>query len=655
MHLSPNKSRQRQQWQQQQKHAPPTASKGHVLFIIGATMSSVGKGIVASSMGLLARNTLSDMKSVSIIKVDPYLNCDAGLMSPYEHGEVFVLDDGAEVDLDLGNYERFLDISLSRKNSITTGLVYNAVIQRERTGGYHGKTVQVIPHITDEIEYRIREVSDANDLTIVEIGGTLGDIELLPFVHAAVAMRKRYMQHSDVKNRHDNDGCARVLFGLVSYVPCVTVGSSSCSEQKTKPTQHAVAQLRSYNIDPDFIFCRADTPLCDETKDKIASATCIAPDVNSRGVFSVHNVPRVTQVPCVLKNQGAHYRLAKLLGCESGGPLLTTLRRPQVANDDGDDVDNSISSSSRFSSDSSSSSSVAHSVAKGHELVVFILGKYLADSRSSDTYLSVCCALEHACAAVKVNRLKKVFVNSKEQFLERIHEIDTTKQRCGLLIPGGFGVRGVEDKIEAVLVAREYRIPILGICLGLQVIAIAAARYVHPEANSTEFNANTPYPIVWKAPGYGGKLRCGGSEVRLVDHLLIENYSRRGEPPVKVVRERHRHRYILNDVVFKTTNEQSSFYQNNDEEEACLSWNPKTYNSLLEEVSTITGLCIAAVSTHCIEAVNWPLPDMPNYYCYGFQYHPEFTSRSPSKPSGAFRGFIESVKRTVPVIYHYKP
>lgn len=615
-------------------------------------MSSVGKGIVASSMSLLARKTLSDVKSVSIIKVDPYLNCDAGLMSPYEHGEVFVLDDGAEVDLDLGNYERFLDISLTRKNSITTGIVYNAVIQRERAGGYQGKTVQVIPHITDEIERRIREVSDANNLTIVEIGGTIGDIELLPFVHAAAAMRKRYAQWSreddvaingpnraeggsgdDSDDSDDSGSAAKVLFGLVSYVPCLSVGSSSCSEQKTKPTQHAVAQLRSYNIDPDFIFCRAEKPLCEDTKDKIATATCIAASAGSRGVFSVHNVPSVIHVPSVLYHQAAQCRLAELLGCAAPPPPPPP-------------------STTFFTEDSS----ILKSQDAEPELVVFILGKYLAESRSSDTYLSVCCALEHACAALKVKRWEKVFVNSSQQFEERIRAIVPSQQkrqrqhqqRFGLVIPGGFGVRGVEDKIAAVLSAREYHIPILGICLGLQVITIAAARSVHPQANSTEFDLETLYPIVWKAPGYKGRLRTGGSDVKLVDHLLVENYSRMGALPVKVVRERHRHRYVINNLMFRVY--ESNDDDNDDAVDDADDGNEKKYNSLLKEVSSKTGLRIAAVSDHCVEAVAWPLPDAPKYYCYGFQYHPEFTSRSPSKPSGAFRSFIKAVIATVPFL-----
>jgi CTP synthase len=462
------------------------------VFVTGGVVSSIGKGIVAASLGRLLK---SRNYSVSILKLDPYINVDPGTMSPFQHGEVFVTDDGAETDLDLGHYERFTDTPMSRLNSVTTGLIYQSVINKERRGDYKGGTVQVIPHITNEIKERIKRVAqDTNpELVITEIGGTVGDIESLPFLEAIRQFRK------DV-------GKNNVIYMHVTLVPWIP----SAREMKTKPTQHSVKELRSIGIQPDILVCRCDRPLNPGMKEKI-SEFC---DVPVESVITSQDASSIYEVPLRLEQEGLAHQTLQLLKLEQREPELTQWR-------------NLVDKMHNLS----------------HKVEVAIVGKYI---QLSDAYLSVVESLEHAAIALDTN-LKLRWISAED--LESQGAEYYLKDVQGLVVPGGFGIRGVDGKIIAIEYARNHQIPFLGLCLGMQCSVVEWARNVAKleNANSAEFDLETPNPVIHLLPeqrdivDLGGTMRLGLYPCRLVpDTLAYSLYQK------EVVYERHRHRYEFN-------------------------------------------------------------------------------------------------------------
>ncbi|NIP35329.1 MAG: CTP synthase (glutamine hydrolyzing), partial [Thermoplasmata archaeon] len=432
---------------------------------------------------------------VTAIKIDPYLNCDAGTMNPYQHGEVFVLDDGAEVDLDLGNYERFLDINLTRDNNITTGKVYRSVINKERKGDYLGKTVQIIPHITNEIRFMIEDVARDSeaDVCVVELGGTVGDIESAPFLEA-------------VRQLHHSVGHERLIFAHVTLVPVMSV----VGEQKTKPTQHSVKELRAIGIHPDLIFGRAHAPLGPDIKEKIA----LFCDVPVEAVVSVPDAPTIYHVPMLLEEQGLRDYLIERLDLVSNGDSLAEwkefVRRCETAR---------------------------------NKVEIGLIGKY---THLKDSYISHVEALNHTGALVGAN------VNIRWLEAEDIEEGKVKRPFDGLngiIVPGGFGWRGSEGKIMAAKWAREHKVPFLGICLGFQMATSEFSRNVLDleDANSSEFNPRTPHPVIDLLPEQGAVKEMGGT-MRLGSHLVLLD---KGCKAAKLygsteIYERHRHRYEVN-------------------------------------------------------------------------------------------------------------
>ena len=461
------------------------------VFVTGGVASSLGKGLTASSLGrlLVARGL-----RVTMQKLDPYINVDPGTMNPFQHGEVYVTDDGGETDLDLGHYERFIDESLQRESNATTGAIYSSVIAKERRGEYLGQTVQVIPHITDEIKARILELGAPDvDVVITEIGGTVGDIEILPFLEAIRQIRK------DV-------GRDNVAYVHVTLVPFL--GPSE--EQKTKPTQHSVTELRSRGIQPDAIVCRSDRPLSADVKRKI-SLLC---DVDQIAVVSAVDAPNIYEIPLVLREEGLDDILCDLLDLETGEPDMVEweamCRRAEAAT----------------------------------EVVrIGLVGKYVG---LPDAYLSVVEAIRHGCFAVGV-RPEIVWITSDET--EGLLAGDRLDGLDGICVPGGFGVRGVEGKIAAVRHARENAVPFLGLCLGLQCAVIEFARNVAGMvgANSAEFDPHTQYPVIdlmatqRDVKNLGGTMRLGAYPCRLLPGTRAA--ATYGD---LVVYERHRHRYEVN-------------------------------------------------------------------------------------------------------------
>jgi CTP synthase len=524
------------------------------VFVTGGVVSSIGKGIVAASLGRLLK---SRDYSVSILKLDPYINVDPGTMSPFQHGEVFVTRDGAETDLDLGHYERFTDTSMSRLNSVTTGSIYQAVLNKERRGDYMGGTVQVIPHITNEIKERILRVAkDTNpDVVIIEIGGTVGDIESLPFLEAIRQFRK------------DVGGRRNVLYAHVTLVPWIP----SAGEMKTKPTQHSVKELRSIGIQPDILVCRCDRPLPPGLKDKM-SEFC---DVPVECVITAQDASSIYEVPLTLEREGLAHQVLDLLQLEQRQPdlsewqtLVNRLHHPQQV------------------------------------VEVAIVGKYV---RLSDAYLSVVESLRHAAIA-SCTDLRLRWVNSEDiepQTVERL-----LAGVNAIVVPGGFGSRGIDGKITTIQYAREHKIPFLGLCLGMQCSVIEWARHVaHLEdANSTEFDISCQNPVIALLPeqqdvvDLGGTMRLGLYACRITPHTLTENLY--GE---EVVYERHRHRYEFNNA----------------------------YRNLFLE----TGYKISGTSPdgRLVEIIE--LPNHP--FFIATQFHPEFQS-SPSKPHPLFYGLIQA-------------
>jgi len=460
------------------------------VFVTGGVASSLGKGLTASSLGRLLK--MRGLR-VTMQKLDPYINVDPGTMNPFEHGEVFVTDDGGETDLDLGHYERFIDENLSRSSNATTGSIYQAVLAAERRGDYLGRTVQVIPHVTDEIKRRIQRLATEDvDVVITEIGGTVGDIEILPFLEA-------------VRQFRNEVGRDNVCYVHVTLVPFI--GPSG--EQKTKPTQHSVTELRSRGIQPDIIVCRSDEPISDQLKRKISNQC----DVDHRNVINAADVKNIYELPLILHDEGLDTRICDVLRLESEVDL------------------------------SSWRQVVARVEASTAPVRIGLIGKYV---ELQDAYLSVVESLKHAGFhhAAKVDN---VWIQAEE--VECLLADDRLATLDGIVIPGGFGMRGVEGKIRAAEYARENRIPCLGLCLGMQVMTIEFARHVLglTDANSTEFDLSTQNPVIdlmndqRDVTDKGGTMRLGAYYAVLEPGTKVANAY--GE---SVVSERHRHRYEFN-------------------------------------------------------------------------------------------------------------
>jgi len=521
------------------------------VFVTGGVASGLGKGITSAS---LARLLKSRSLRVTLQKLDPYINVDPGTMNPFEHGEVFVLDDGAETDLDLGHYERFTDESLARESNVTTGAVYQTVIQKERRGDYLGKTVQVIPHITNEIKSRIRTLASTSDadICVIEVGGTVGDIESLPFLEAIRQLRNEV-------------GRENVAFVHVSLMPFI----GPTGELKTKPTQHSVKELRSIGIQPDVIVCRSDRPIGRNLKEKI-SLLC---DVETRGVISAVDAESIYEVPLVLHREGLDTYLANLLRLPDRDPDLREWQ------DLVDRVHRAVSPVS-----------------------IAIVGKYVT---LKDAYLSVIEALKHG-GFHNGARVNLTWIPSDELIAGGVEEI--LGRADGIVVPGGFGIRGVEGKVEAIRFARESKIPYLGLCLGLQCAVIEYARNVAglDGANSSEFDPKTPHPVIDLLPeqeevvDMGGTMRLGAYPCDILPGSLAERCY--GE---SLIHERHRHRYEVN----------------------------PTYHGVLQEHGIVfSGM---SPSRRLVEIIE--LPDHP-YFIAG-QFHPELKSR-PTRPHPLFREFV---------------
>lgn len=523
------------------------------VFVTGGVVSSIGKGIVASSLGRLLK---SRDYSVSILKLDPYINVDPGTLSPFQHGEVFVTQDGAETDLDLGHYERFTDTSMSRLNSVTTGAIYQAVINKERRGEYQGSTVQVIPHITNEIKERIHRVAKNTnpDVVITEIGGTVGDIESLPFLEAIRQFRK------DVGRRN-------VLYMHVTLIPWIP----SAGEMKTKPTQHSVKELRSIGIQPDILVCRCDRPLPLGLKQKL-SEFC---DVPEECVITSQDAKSIYEVPLMMEQEGLAEQTINLLQLEHRQPDLHSWQ-----------------------------TLVNRLYSPSHKIDIALVGKYV---RLNDAYLSVVEALRHAAIAIDCD-LNLHWINSED--LESGNIENYLKGVNGIVVPGGFGIRGVDGKIAAIQYAKNHKIPFLGLCLGMQCAVIEWARNTAQleNANSAEFDPNTPNPVINLLPeqqdvvDLGGTMRLGLYPCRVnPDTLAFKLYQQ------QVIYERHRHRYEFNNA-----------YR----------------NLFLESGYAVSGTSPDGRLVEMIE-----LPSHP--FFIASQFHPEFQSR-PSAPHPLFQGFVQA-------------
>ncbi len=463
------------------------------VFVTGGVSSSLGKGLTASSLGRLLK--LRGL-AVTMVKLDPYINVDPGTMNPGEHGEVFVTEDGGETDLDLGHYERFIDVNLNRSSNATTGSIYSAVISKERRGDYLGKTVQVIPHVTDEIKNRVRRLADDDvDVVIVEIGGTVGDIEIVPFLEAIRQLR------SDV-------GRQNVCYLHLTLVPYL----APSGEQKTKPTQHSVTELRSRGIQPDAIVCRSDHPISESLKRKI-SLLC---DVPVEAVISAVDASSIYEIPLVLHEEGLDAYVCATLGISPEEHPIDLGHWESM---------------------------VTRAAAADHRVRIGIIGKYV---NLPDAYLSVVEALRHAgfhhAAAVDIDWIDAEQVPNLLA-TDRLRELD------GIVIPGGFGERGIEGMITAARYAREHGIPCLGLCLGLQVMVIEVARHLAglERANSWEFDSTTPHPVIalmdeqYRVVDLGGTMRLGAYPAMLTPGSQVAAcYG------TEVVSERHRHRYEVN-------------------------------------------------------------------------------------------------------------
>ncbi len=525
------------------------------IFVTGGVVSSLGKGIVAASLGTLLKNRGF---SVTVQKLDPYINVDAGTMNPYQHGEVYVTDDGAETDLDLGHYERYVDVALTADNNVTTGKVYGDVIKKERRGDYLGDTVRVIPHITDQIKAKIRSVSRKgnNDVAIVEVGGTVGDIEGLPFLEAIRQVK------FDVEP-------GNALYVHVTLVPHL----GAAGELKTKPTQHSVKELRAIGIQPDVIVCRTEHELGEEHLKKIA----LYSDVKEEAVFACKDVPSIYQVPLALEEQGMANYVLRRLG----------LPQPKV--------------------DLTAWEQIVHKMFSPQRTVrIALVGKYV---EIKDAYLSIAEALEHAGIA-----------NDVKVEIERIDSSEVTEETSwellsradGILVPGGFGARGHEGKLEAIRFARTNNVPYFGICYGLQWAVVEFARNVAgwEKAHSTEVEPATEKPVITHMPDQrsleqmGGSMRLGAFPCRLKEGTKA--YEAYGE---QMITERHRHRYEVSNI-FR--------------------------DELVEHGLVISGL---NPERNLVEVVELP----KHRWFVACQYHPEFLSR-PYRAHPLFREFIKASK-----------
>jgi len=522
------------------------------IFVTGGVLSSLGKGIASASIGALLKNR--GIK-VSMLKFDPYINVDPGTMSPHQHGEVFVTRDGAETDLDLGHYERFIGIEMLSYNNVTAGQIYCTVIEKERRGEYLGKTIQVVPHITGEIQERIRKVAikDKAEVVITEIGGTVGDIESLPFLEAIRQFRLR-------------EGRKNTLFIHLTLVPYIP----SAAELKTKPTQHSVGKLREIGIQPDIILCRTQVPLTQEAREKI-SLFC---SVEKKDVIQAIDVDNIYEVPLRFEREGLTDNILEKLDLSAPEK---DLKKWQVW--------------------------VERTNSLQKEVKISIVGKYV---KLKDAYKSLNEALTHAGVANEV-KVRARWIEAED--VERNPEVHLSDSQ-GILVPGGFGERGIEGKIMAVQYAREKRIPFLGICLGMQCAVIEFARNVAGlrEANSTEFSPHTPHPVIdllpeqRKVKSKGGTMRLGSYPCKLKrNSFSFQAYGR------EIIYERHRHRY--------------------------------EFNNHYRKVLVQRGLRIAGVfpERNLVEIVE--ISDHP--WFVATQFHPEFQS-SPFSPHPLFKDFIKA-------------
>ena len=529
-----------------------------LLFVTGGVVSSVGKGITVASLGRILK---SRGIPLSVLKLDPYLNVDPGTMSPYQHGEVYVTKDGCETDLDLGHYERFIDIELTKSSNVTAGQIYSDVIARERRGEFLGGTIQSVPHVTDAIKQRILGLAEESgaQVIVVEVGGTVGDIEGQPFLEAIRQLRNEV-------------GRDNVFYIHVTYLPYIT----ATGELKTKPTQHSVRELRSIGIQPDAIMCRSDEPITDDIKDKIA----VHCDVPRRGVIGLPTVDTVYAVPLLLEEEGLGDLVVEGLG-------LPTSNRDMAQ----------------------WSELVENIKASRQTLPIAVVGKYVD---LQDSYISVKEALLHA-GVVHDRNVEVQWVRAED--IEESGPAPFLQSVSGIVVPGGFGPRGVEGMIDTVRYARDNKVPYLGLCLGLQVMVIEAARGLlgRKTANSTEFDPDTVDPVIDLMPDQreitemGGTMRLGLYPCQVVDGTWA---SRAYKQPL--VHERHRHRFEVNN----------------------------SYREGFESVGLWpTGLSPDGRLVEIME-----MPDQP--FMVGVQFHPEFLSR-PNRPHPLFREFVGVAKETL--------
>jgi CTP synthase len=525
------------------------------IFVTGGVISSVGKGVTVASIGTLMKNR---NLTVSVQKLDPYLNVDPGTMSPYQHGEVFVTRDGAETDLDLGNYERFIDNEFTAESNITSGQIYSALIAKERRGDFLGGTIQIVPHLTNEIKERFKQLANKSqaEILLIEVGGTVGDIEGQPFLEAIRQMRKEV-------------GRNNVLYIHVTFLPHLT----STGELKTKPTQHSVNELRRIGIQPDIIVCRSDQPISESIRDKI-SLFC---DVEKRAVIPLPTVSSIYEIPLILEGAGMGQLIIDMLNIKSNRADLTEWRQL-----------------------------VDHIKTPLEPVNIALVGKYV---ELNDAYFSVRESLCHA-ALFHDRTINMVWVHSEELDKNGADSFLRTVQ--GIIVPGGFGNRGIEGMIKAVKYARENKIPYLGLCLGMQVMVIEFARHVFNsmEPNSTEFNPSTKHPVIDLLPEQK-TVNTMGATMRLGNYpckLIAPSYAATAynQP---IIQERHRHRYEFNNEYREVLNKAGMIYSG------------VAPDDRLVEVCEIT--------------------DHP--WMVGCQFHPEFRSR-PGRPHPLFRDFIGAAK-----------
>jgi len=531
---------------------PKRQSKTKYIFVTGGVVSSLGKGLASAAIGALLE---SRGLTITLQKLDPYINVDPGTMSPFQHGEVFVTDDGAETDLDLGHYERFTTAKLTRRNNFTTGQVYDAIIQKERRGDYLGCTVQVVPHVTDEIKGKVLAIGNGVDIAIIEIGGTVGDIESLPFLEA-------------IRQLRFDLGKENVLYVHLTLLPYI----ATAHEVKTKPTQHSVNKLREIGIQPDILLCRSDRAIPAELKAKIA----LFCNVDKDAVISAQDVKCIYEVPMVFHSQGLDEKIVKLLNIWTRSPkleeweaLVKRVNNPR------------------------------------HEITIGIVGKYV---NLQDSYKSLHEALIHAgiAASCKVNLQ---YIDSEE--IEKKGPLSLLKGIDGLLIPGGFGGRGVEGKIASIKYARENKMPFFGICLGMQVAIIEIARDLCAMkfANSSEFDPESPFPVVHimeaqrAVNAKGGTMRLGAYPC-----VLKKGSKAHSVYGATEISERHRHRFEVNNM----------------------------YRGELEKAGVeFSGLSPDDSLVEIMEYRHHP-------WFVACQFHPEFKSR-PMAPHPLFKGFVKAV------------